>query len=339
VAARQLDADVLIAGGGPAGCAAAIGCAAGGLRTILVDREAEPRERPGEALHPGVEPLLCALGVDGLERVTGARHEGIWVGWGEEPRFEPFGSDPTGPWRGFQVDRRGLDRLLQARVRKRGAEVLSSCKVGEPIVEGGAVVGAQTGAGPVWARIVVDATGGTGWLGRSLGLASMLHSPRLVIRYGYVEGSCPSRDAAPAIVADTSGWTWTARVAPARYQWLRLDLNGARGDVPEELAGLTPLGPPRGADVSWRLSRAAGGPGWFMVGDAGATLDPSSSHGVLRALTSGGVAAHLAAAVCRRGLAMRGAATTYQQWLRGGFEQDVARLAELYGRLGARGFG
>jgi flavin-dependent dehydrogenase len=339
MAARQLDADVLIAGGGPAGCAAAIGCATGGLRTILVDRDAEPRERPGEALHPGVEPLLGALGIDGLERVTGARHEGIWVGWGEEPHFEPFGSDAEGPWRGFQVDRRGLDRLLQARAREAGAEVRSSCKVGEPIVEGGAIVGAQTSTGSVRARIVVDATGGVVWLGRSLGLASSLHSPRLVIRYGYAQGSCPSRDAAPAIVADPSGWTWTARVGPSRYQWLRLDLDPERGGVPEELAGLAPVGSPRGADVSWRLSRAAGGPGWFMAGDAGATLDPSSSHGVLKALTSGGVAAHLALAVCRRGLAMKEAAATYQQWLREGFERDVARLAALYGRLGARGFG
>ncbi|MGW6981819.1 FAD-dependent monooxygenase [Streptomyces sp. NPDC054932] len=58
--ARHLDpdVDVLIAGAGPAGCAAAIVCAAAGLRTLLAERRAGPTVRPGEALHPGAETLL-----------------------------------------------------------------------------------------------------------------------------------------------------------------------------------------------------------------------------------------------------------------------------------------
>ncbi|GAB7189041.1 geranylgeranyl reductase family protein [Kitasatospora sp. Ki12] len=62
--ARHLDpdADVLIAGAGPAGCAAAIVCAAAGLRTVLAERAPGPVARPGEALHPGAEtswPACC----------------------------------------------------------------------------------------------------------------------------------------------------------------------------------------------------------------------------------------------------------------------------------------
>ncbi|WP_374777979.1 hypothetical protein OG756_39390 [Streptomyces sp. NBC_01310] len=77
-------------------------------------------------------------------------------------------------------------------------------------------------ATPLRARTVIDATGRARWLSRALGLTAPLRSPRLLIRYGYAAGSCPQRDAAPAIAADRTGWTWTARVGRARYQWMTL---------------------------------------------------------------------------------------------------------------------
>ncbi|MER5930972.1 FAD-dependent oxidoreductase [Streptomyces sp. NPDC002054] len=342
--------DVLIAGGGPAGCAAAIVCAAGGLRTVLVERADAPRDRPGEALHPGAEALLARLLPEGFESVVGARHEGITVGWGSEPRFEPFGSDEDGPWRGFQVDRRRLDGLLLDRARQAGAEVRMSCRVLEPLVEGGAVTGARTrGPGPgraavVRARTVIDATGRARWASRTLGPtgAGRARSPRLLIRYGYAVGACPVRDAAPAIVADHTGWTWTARVGAARYQWMRLDFvpeQRSRSWLPEEFAGLTPEGPARAADVTWRLCGAAAGPGWFVVGDAGALLDPASSHGVLRALLSGWTAGGLTVAVADGALDPHRAAVTYRRWLYEGAEHDIHNLAGMYATLGAQGFG
>jgi flavin-dependent dehydrogenase len=49
----------------------------------------------------------------------------------------------------------------------------------------------------------------------------------------------------------------------------------------------------RGADVTWRIISPAAGPGFFLVGDAVAVLDPASSHGVLKALMTGMMAAHL----------------------------------------------
>ncbi|MCP3754716.1 NAD(P)/FAD-dependent oxidoreductase [Streptomyces sp. TBY4] len=348
-AAADPAVDVLVAGGGPAGCAAAIVCAAGGLRTVLVERADGPRDRPGEALHPGVESVLARLLPDGFASVVGARHEGIEVGWGGAPRFEPFGADADGPWRGFQVDRRRLDGLLLDRARNAGAEVRMSCRVLEPLVEGGIVTGARVrGPGPgtavIRARTLIDATGSARAAGRVLGPArtDRARSPRLLIRYGYAVGACPVRDAAPAIVADHTGWTWTARVGAARYQWMRLDLvpeQRSRTWLPEEFSGLTPEGPARAADVTWRLCGAPAGPGWFVVGDAAARLDPSSSHGVLRALLSGWTAGSLTAAVTDGALDPHRAAATYRQWLHEGAERDIHHLAGTYARLGARGFG
>jgi len=338
---RSVDADVLVVGGGPAGAATAIACAHQGHRVVLCEREPAGRDRPGETLHPGVEPLLAQLGVaERLAPVVGARHTGIWIEWGGPPRFEAFGGDASGPWSGFQVWRADFDALLLARSAEAGVDVRQPCAVTGPPIADGPIRRMPTTAGPIAARVVVDATGMTRWLGRALGVESPARSPRLIARYGYVTGACPTRDDAPALVGDAAGWTWTARVRPQTYQWTRVAF-GQRLDaqwMPAEFRGLTPLMPSRGADVTWRMTAQAAGPGWFMVGDAAAALDPTSSHGVLKALMSGIAAGHLISAVLNGKAPPAPTANTYHQWLSGWFSTDAARLTQFYRQLGASGF-
>jgi flavin-dependent dehydrogenase len=338
---RHVDADVAVVGGGPAGSAVAISCASRGLRVMLLERDVSGIERPGETLHPGVEPLLGQLGVaDRLSQVTGARHPGIWVEWGSARRFEPYGSDNDGPWSGFQVSRADFDALLLSRAREVGAEVRTRCAGVTPVVADAKLQGIMTSEGPVNARVVVDASGRSRWLGRALGVESAARSPRLIARYGYVEGTCPVRDEAPALVGDSQGWTWTARVRPGKYQWTRLDF-GAPPDadwLPGEFRGLTPVARSRGADVTWRMAAEAARPGWFMVGDAAAVLDPTSSHGVLKALMTGMMAGHLIAGVLGGKAPADEAAAAYHAWIAGWFEADVAKLAEFYRTLGGSHF-
>ncbi|HEX6040991.1 NAD(P)/FAD-dependent oxidoreductase, partial [Longimicrobium sp.] len=187
----------------------------------------------------------------------------------------------------------------------------------------------------------VDATGRARWLGRALGIGSRPCSPRLLARYGYAEGACPARADAPALEADAEGWTWTARVRPDVYGWTRVAFNGDRTDaswMPAELRALRPMGPARGADVTWRISERVAAPGWFMVGDAAATLDPTSSHGVLKALMSGMMAGHLVAPVIHGGVPAAEAAAAYQHWLGSWFATDARKLAEFYRALNVSGF-
>jgi 2-polyprenyl-6-methoxyphenol hydroxylase-like FAD-dependent oxidoreductase len=54
---------VLVAGGGPAGCATAIDLAAKGLKVLLVERSRYERWRVGETLPPSVCVTLTQLGV------------------------------------------------------------------------------------------------------------------------------------------------------------------------------------------------------------------------------------------------------------------------------------
>ena len=330
-------------GGGPAGAACAIACAQPGLTVGLAERDAEPRDKPGEALHPGVEPLLSQLGVSSaeLEGVTGARFPGVWSAWGGPPVFQPFGEDEAGPWLGYQVRRSAfeallLDRAVQAGVQRRQGAAEAVLHDGER------VIGARVDGKDIPARITIDATGPARWLTRRLDLASRERSPRLLARYGYVRGDIPERRDAPLIAADAEGWTWIARIDGDLHQWVRLDFDGrtrARDWRPEALAGLNEARPTRGAEVAWRRAERTAGPGWMLIGDAAASLDPASSHGVLKALMSGVAAAGSIAAVLKQGAPEAQAGRAYHQWLAGWFDTDVARLGQAYRDVGAEGFG
>jgi flavin-dependent dehydrogenase len=86
------------------------------------------------------------------------------------------------------------------------------------------------------------------------------------------------------------------------------------------------------------MATRTAGDAWYMVGDAALTLDPTSSHGVLRALMSGMMAGHLIAGVLGGQMAADAAADAYHAWLAGWFAQEMAKLAQFYGELGAAPF-
>jgi flavin-dependent dehydrogenase len=346
--------DVLVLGGGPAGCAAAISARLAGLSVALVEQAAFPRDRVGETLHPGVEPILRQLGV--WERVEAAgflRPEGIFVGLHGPPDFVPYGQDEGGgAWRGLQAWRATFDSILLERAREAGAVVLQPCRAVKPVVRGGRVEGVVTSMGTMYARVTVDACGSRHWLARRLGVRLEQHSVPLVVRYGYATGHCRSRDEAPLLASDggqdaaRGGWVWAARVRPNVYAWARLRRTGdapvGAGEVPEEFASLKPIGTTRGEDATWRVAATMAGPGFFIAGDAAGVLDPGCSHGVLRALMSGMLASHAATQTLRSQAPRQIVAASYDDWLFKFFEHDMSALTVLYGsalRVSAAGSG
>jgi flavin-dependent dehydrogenase len=335
----SVDVDVLILGAGPAGCAAAITCAAYGLRAWILERSPTPRDRPGETLHPGVEPLLERLGVAEAVRKAGfVRHAGHWVRWNDPEQFVAYGQDEHGPWRGFQATRTILDALLIARAEALGVEAVRPCGPAQLVVLEGRVLGVTANTERVTARYTVDATGSSRWLARQLGLAIESRSPRLIARYGYARGRCEARYEAPAMRAEPNGWSWTARVGADLYAWTRLAVCAGSPHErlhtpempPDELNNLSLIGRVRGCDVSWRRMQPAAGPGYFLTGDAAAALDPASSHGVLRALMSGMYAGHAIAQITMGRADEDRMQLEYRNWQNSQFEHDVSRLRELY---------
>lgn len=326
--------DVIIIGAGPAGCSAAISCAQRGLNVAIVERLFFPRHRPGETLHPGIEPLLQKLGV--MDKVLQAgfiRPRGSWVRWEKERNFVAFGNDDSGePWRGFQIPRAALDGLLLEQAIASGVQVLQPSLAKKVLLEKGRVIGIQTQTEQLFCRQLVDASGSHGWLTRQLRLTTPRYSPALTALYGYKQGNI--EESALGIFADRLGWYWTAHIGPQLYTWTRLyfahDQVCKASAVPESFADLSCTGKIQGADVTWRACSQSAGNGYFIIGDAATVLDPGASHGVLKALMSGMMAAQCIVDEFAAPANKHAISTQYHQWIQGWFERDAQKMLELY---------
>lgn len=160
-------ADVLIAGLGPSGAAAAIRLARAGLRVVAVDRATFPRDKIcSEFMSPETVRQLDLLGV--LPEVL--RHavplHGTRV-------FGPRGSTLTGLFAkaatvppetsGISLPRRILDAILVDAARRAGVQVIERTKLVDLIRDGEQVKGAIVSQGDrttaIAARLVIGADG------------------------------------------------------------------------------------------------------------------------------------------------------------------------------------
>lgn len=319
--------DVAIVGAGPAGLAAGIWARELGLDCIVIERGGGPRSSPGETLHPGAGSILRQLGVhEVVEAASAIRHEGVLTAWGGSERFSPYGDQQHG----YQVMREDLGAILLDRLIERGGEVLLSTRAIGALSRDGVAEGVSTTAGDIRARVTVDASGASGWLRRSLDVGIREVSPPLIAQYGYRRGVLQD-DA--AICGDAAGWAWTAQVKPDLVQWTTMAFapGGLQGP-PTAVLQMDPVGKTRSARVTWREATRMAGPGYFIVGDAAATVDPASSHGVLRALMSGMMAMHQAAAL-NGGDADADGPMRYDAWMREWSARDMRELARTYADL------
>ena len=113
--------DVLIAGGGPAGCAAALTLVRAGAKVALVAPMGSSDWRVGESLAPTARPLLERLGVLGRLAVDGhAPCYGNLAVWGRDAPtavdhlFGPYGE-------GWHLERARFDATLLEAARASGA--------------------------------------------------------------------------------------------------------------------------------------------------------------------------------------------------------------------------
>jgi len=329
---NKRDFDVGIVGAGPAGSAAAILCSRAGLRVLIIEREPFPRDRPGESLHPGVEPILRSLGLgDELRTLARFRSAGYWLVSRGASKFIRFGGDSTGPWRGFQIWRADLDRLLLQKATEAGAVVWQPCRAHRPILDNNNVIGISTEKGAVSTSFVIDASGSYHWLARHLDLPIVQTSPRLMVAYGYTKTPfLPNLDD-PVLWLGARTWRWEARVKQNLYHWCSSigPPTAVADSVPCPLLTDMTLSAVRKADMTWRSVAECSGPGYFLAGDAAAVMDPTSSHGVLRALMSGMYAAQAIAASIKHGN-IASNQKEYRKWLTGWFHADTIALSQIY---------
>lgn len=330
--------NVVVVGGGPAGVAAAITVKQAGMAVTLLDACRGPRFRPGETLHPAVEPILDQLNARAALHDGCLRHSGTWVEWGSPPEFVPFGADDSGAWRGFQAPRPDFDHELLQRALALGVEVREGTIAKGIITRDSRAVGVVTSQGAILAEHVIDASGAAHWLTKQLGIPVVRHALELTARYGYV--SDVNLERVPSIRADFEGWTWIAPIGGGQCCWVRVTTplcSAPPSWLPDELRGGRAAFSAH-ADVTWRIAAQTAGAGWFICGDAALLLDPSSSHGVLRGLMTGIAAGRAAVAVSGANGAACRISDGYHEWLRDWFRYDAKQMSEQYRSVGLFGF-
>ena len=272
-------------------------------------------DRVGDSLSPAANATLRDLGLrDAFAAVPHRNANATYAAWGSSLLFERNAIVHTeGP--GYVIDRPAFEKMLADAVAPAGI-----------IRREGALVRTERHAGrwrltfnnhrTISARFVLDCSGRRAVFAGAV--ARRHRADRLVAACAFLPQCDTSIEPTPAtlIEAVPDGW-WYAALLPDNRISLALfsdadllprglshDLNAWRGALAGtryvkrwlDSAGYRADAPPRltGAGTAWLTPVA--GDGWAAAGDAAASFDPLSSHGIASALWSGRQAALAAAA-------------------------------------------
>lgn len=340
--------DVIIAGGGPGGSAAAAFLAREGKRVLVLEKEHFPRFHVGESLLPYGNDVLCDLGVIdkieaagflpkyGAEFCTSDRSRRLrfWFSKNLAPKYE----------RAFQVERAKFDHLLLNHARDLGAEVHEGAKVKtlERPSENEVCVtwekdGATHTASGAW---LIDASGRDAFAAQALGFKRVATQPtRRVAIFGHFKGVFRNEGKAAnhiTIVRYGTGWFWfipiDAEKTSVGMVIATTELRASK-QSPEEAFAAAVAGHEElrfrmekservgqlysTGDYSYRHERFASDR-VILVGDAAGFIDPIFSSGVMLALKSARRAAQLILAAGAQPLAaaqQKKYTTEVTQWM------------------------
>ncbi|MBE3650939.1 hypothetical protein GXB80_25855 [Paenibacillus polymyxa] len=118
------------------------------------------------------------------------------------------------------------------------------------------------------------------------------------------------------IMKDGRGLQRSELVCINGHTYLSIMFRWKMGGFLKNIRGLTSIGRTLEADITCRAVRQPVGPGYYLVGDVTAVLDPASSHGILKAIMSGMMVGHLIAKVKMVGCKEHLGIEEYYKWIR-----------------------
>ena len=308
--------DAVIVGAGPGGATAAAVMARRGLRPLLLDKDAFPRDKIcGDALSGKTVDVMKRLGmIDALLATTQIDSWGVTFSgpYGDEAAI-PFTKaldKPVAP--GFVCDRVTFDKLVFDQAVEAGAEVWTGASVTGLLREGAKVVGVRVKRGgveeEVRAPITVGADGAYSVVVRELGMDQLHETHYCAGLRWYWEGVTGFHERTHIEIhfVDEAipGYFWIFPMADGRANvgLGMLSRIVKKRDIKlkplleqlvehprfrERFAGGRPLEKMRG----WGLPlgskpRPLAGDGWMLVGDAGSLIDPFTGEGIGNAMVS-----------------------------------------------------
>jgi len=307
--------DVVLIGGGPAGSTAAALLARRGHRVIALEKARHPRFHIGESLLPMNLPLFERLGVLERVRALGVYKPGADFEADNERGYNTFAFARAlgkSPPHAYQVWRQDFDQMLFVHARECGADAREGHEVVRIEQQGprDTRVEVRTDDGRsylVQARYLIDASGRDAFVSakKKLRRKNLQHQSAAI--FGHFRGAqrrSGEDEGNISMYRFEHGWMWMIPLpagvmsvgAVCRPEYLKQ----RRGRTVEFLLETLKRNP-----LLWQRieraelignevrvtgnysydSRCMGGPGWVLVGDAFAFIDPVFSSGVYLAMS------------------------------------------------------
>lgn len=291
--------EVIVAGAGVAGCAAALFLQKAGYRVCLLRHQVNERYKAGESLPPVANKLLQELGLWEKFKMQGHLPcYGNRSAWGSpHPQTHDFLSDVYGY--GWHIDRLAFEQLLLTEVLEKNIFILSSTELPEVVAKS-----------PEWqlraneitvaAPFLIDAGGRNSRLSMLMRLRRKSRDKQLAV-FGFFEGISISTQFS-FIEAVPQGWWYTAPLPAGRVVTTLFTLPGCyeRKSTPEVTLQYQLQSNPQlqqmllhkkpvhsqfynaGSSVLEQMCAE----NYVAIGDAALTFDPISSHGMVMAMAS-----------------------------------------------------
>ena len=292
-----MNADVVVLGAGPAGCALGVYLARRGARVTLVEGVATPGSVVGESMLPCSSRVFeeCGLDLDGFQ----VKHGAVFCRDGEEARFD-FAEAERPRWTAaWQVQREVFDLRWRALAEGAGCHIRYAQAIGVDLADH--VL--HTDGGSIRGEWIVDAGGRQMWLAGRLGLRQgdpSLRNSAVGTRMSGVHPVGVDHPGDITICCIPEGWIWIIPFGQgvASVGCVFSPRSGIHGtpearlaaaiaispDATARLQGATRRLPLRGLqDFTASASRFSGA-GFALVGDAATFIDPVFSSGVLLGL-------------------------------------------------------
>lgn len=308
--------DVLIIGGGPAGTTFATAMKKNGWHVTLLEKDHHPRFHIGESLLPMNMPILERLGVMEKIRDIGVPKLGadFTVGNSGVEQKTFYFRDALGdsPPQAFEVRRSEFDQILFENSRDSGVDTHEGFKVTS-------VAGVPDGCHEVHAlddngdshrwvtRYLVDASGRDTFLARTNGWKTSNGKHASAAVFGHFRGVERRRGQDQGNISVywfNRGWIWMIPLrddivsigAVCQPDFLRTRKDSlddflretlkSQPETAQRMVNATAETPAQATGNYSYLSNRMSGPGYLMIGDAFAFIDPVFSSGVYLAMSS-----------------------------------------------------
>jgi flavin-dependent dehydrogenase len=287
--------DVVIVGGGPAGCSSALSLIARGCSVAVVSIQNQ-RDKPTETSAPKLKQVLRSLDAEATLSACDPCF-GIVSDWGRKtPMLQPGMISPFG--HAWFVHRSRFDSSLQHMARNRGVLWVQSEAKRATFNTKGVLV--ETTGQPIQARWLVIANGSPSWTANITGqqlanidslIALWAYLPvTLTERLLFVETTdygwwyaCPSDGAGVFACCVTDSFevrsTRLQQITSWNEKFRGINLYQKLGSTSAETINIT--------SASTASLPQKFGQSWIAVGDAAVKLDPLGSSGLAAALDSG----------------------------------------------------